>query len=493
MIRLGEWIIADYVKMTNAQYREALKMLPLIHSTAFSEIVTRAQNNLATHHVLDLDLTSTLDQELILWQKGLPSILVPTQHEGSTSTHSCKRRRLSGNKRCFGGPKLVKSARDDVAPISSKQIQTAQGLEQCPDFLRTARLMMHFRYQNLRMLLYRPALLSVTLQRIIPERVSVEDQTAIQKCRTLAAQAIVDINTLCEEEPIATWNGVELMYQAAMVPLVSLFGHLASKKIALNDDSTRGENDESYPKNCWHSYNGQEPEAGQWESQVKTAIIFFDRVQHLSAAANKRRDVVLRLYEAFKHFWTQERAEYQRQHGHTPPIEPEFQHDLPTHGGGYQWPPDTTTGQQRFPSSQTPPEQLTAEIPRFQSHLPLDAGSYSPSTETDILGNLLYDQSHRISLSYASSGISSAVSGVDNKWTTDNCYQDIRWDVPHVPFNDNLLGDPVQEYYDQAGPDMLGCMQRSIAMDPGWHWGGQRLDEHTIAKLGSKEARTKHK
>ncbi|KAK3077468.1 hypothetical protein LTR53_020680, partial [Teratosphaeriaceae sp. CCFEE 6253] len=55
-----------------------------------------------------------------------------------------------------------------------------------------------------------------------------EERVAVSKCRAIAGEAIKDIAATGREELIAGWNSVWLMYQAAMVPLVSLFSYLSS-------------------------------------------------------------------------------------------------------------------------------------------------------------------------------------------------------------------------------------------------------------------------
>jgi len=141
---------------------------------------------------------------------------------------------------------------------------------------------MHWRYQNLGIVLLRPSLLAAALGRTPLADLAVQEVIAVEKCRHVAAQAIQDINDMCPAELIAGWNGVWFMYQAVMVPLVSLFSHLSLRATV----STIG---------LQASSPNEDVEA--WKQQISTAISFFERMTQWSIAATKSRDVVARLYE----------------------------------------------------------------------------------------------------------------------------------------------------------------------------------------------------
>lgn len=143
--------------------------------------------------------------------------------------------------------------------------------ENVPEFLRVPRLVMKWRYQNIRIVLHRPMLLSTALRRLPFAALSAEEKVAVGKCRIIAGKTIEDINHECTPDLVSGWNGVWFMFQACMVPLVSLF-----------------------------SDNSNPDEVDKWRSQIDTALLFFDRIHSYSVAAKKSRDAVARLYEAYK-------------------------------------------------------------------------------------------------------------------------------------------------------------------------------------------------
>jgi len=167
----------------------------------------------------------------------------------------------------------------------AKPPKQSQDEQACPDFLLTTRIIMHWRYQNLRIVLHRPSLLAAALKRISPSGVSAEENLAVKKCRFVAAQTIQDINDMCPAELIAGWNAVWFMYQAVMVPLVSLFSHLSIQATMPASGSPESSSTSS----------GEGAE--KWKQQIETAIAFFDRMKQWSIAATKSRDVVARLFE----------------------------------------------------------------------------------------------------------------------------------------------------------------------------------------------------
>jgi hypothetical protein len=217
------------------QSLQAMKILPLTHFSEFCKIATRIQDRLIEQPLLRFEELSQLDQELVRWYEELPTILSDLN-------------------------------------------------EQCPTFLVTVRLVMKWRYNNLRLVLHRPTLLSCALQRMSFAALSAEDKVSIGKCRILAGKAIEDISRECPGNLIAGWNAVWFVYQACMVPLVSLFSD------ASNPD-----------------------EVDKWTSQIESALIFFERVKRFSVAAKRSQDAIAKLYEAFK---AAQAAVSEQNHGH---------------------------------------------------------------------------------------------------------------------------------------------------------------------------------
>ena len=201
---------------------EQLKTLPLIHASEFCKIATRIQDRLVESPLLTPSETSAYDAELIRWSDELPSIL--------------------GNLN-----------------------------ESCPPFLQRVRLVMKWRLQNMRIVLHRPVLLSAALRRCLFANLTAEEKVAIGKCRIISAKTIEDISNECLPDLITGWNAVWLVFQACMVPLVSLFS------------------DSSMPD-----------EIEKWQISIETALAFFERSKPWSIAAKRSMDVISRLYNAYK-------------------------------------------------------------------------------------------------------------------------------------------------------------------------------------------------
>ncbi|MCJ1415503.1 hypothetical protein MMC32_001835 [Xylographa parallela] len=140
--------------------------------------------------------------------------------------------------------------------------------------LLTARAILSWRYYNLRIVLHRPVLLSVAMRGLLQDSVSSslspEETSAILKCRISASKTIEDIAHHVQPNQLSGWNGVWFLYQACMIPLVSIF------------------------------MDGTNEEADEWRQQVEIALELFDRMADWSLAARRTKEVVSRVYEASK-------------------------------------------------------------------------------------------------------------------------------------------------------------------------------------------------
>jgi hypothetical protein len=87
-------------------------------------------------------------------------------------------------------------------------ILTTDDEDSIPMFLRVPRLVMKWRYQNLRIILHRPYLLSAALRKSQFQNLTAEEKVSIGKCRLIAAKTIEDIASECKEDVICGWNGV---------------------------------------------------------------------------------------------------------------------------------------------------------------------------------------------------------------------------------------------------------------------------------------------
>lgn len=130
---------------------------------------------------------------------------------------------------------------------------------------------MKWRFQNMRLVLHRPVLLTTALRRSSWHTLTPDEQVAVGKCRMIAARTIDELGKECLPDLISGWNAVWFCYQACMVPLVSLFS------------------DPTIPD-----------EADKWKESLETALQFFETVRDWSIAAKRSGDAITRLYAAYK-------------------------------------------------------------------------------------------------------------------------------------------------------------------------------------------------
>ncbi|RYP89258.1 hypothetical protein DL770_004477 [Monosporascus sp. CRB-9-2] len=191
-------------------------ILPLIENIKFCKIATGIQDMLAISPLLRTEDRCNLDGQLVNWYSSLPWLL-----------------RTS---------------------------------DPCAEPLYIARCIMKWRYQNLRMLLHRPVLLNLASSNA--SHAAEHDVAAVEACRDLARQTIEDIAREWTRNQMSGWNAVWFLYQAAMIPLVSIFWQ-------------------------WDS-----PRVADWRKQVETILELLDAMEDWSLAAKRSREVVWRMYEA---------------------------------------------------------------------------------------------------------------------------------------------------------------------------------------------------
>ena len=305
----------------NKQYLASLKLMPLVNSIQFVKTATRIQDLLATKPLLSMEELTTEDAELVKWHDELPPILryVLPRSSITSALHTS----------------------DLTTPNGSASFQTGQSQAfedgTCPALLRTPRAIMHWWYLNLRILMHRPYLIAASLCRVPEASLTEQDIYAIQKCRMLAGQAIMTIDQTCQDTLIAGWNAVWLMYQAVMVPLISLSTLYTNQKITPEEASgeqsdetgARHQGDGGWgrrwggggeevekakplppPPQRRHTAHGAikdsvdesdaRNQAVEWETQVKTAIRLFDRMSSYSLAATRSKIVIEQMLQACK-------------------------------------------------------------------------------------------------------------------------------------------------------------------------------------------------
>ena len=158
---------------------------------------------------------------------------------------------------------------------------------QCARTLLVPRAVLRWRYQNIRLLLYRPALLHAGLSRRPFTELQPVEKDAIEACRSIAGDSIIDITTDWQPDHICGWNAVwyagsyspcvefkaystlRFLFQASMVPLLSLF---------------------------YESDNVVE--AGKWRGQIEMALRVLQSMELWSAVAKRSREVIAEVYEA---------------------------------------------------------------------------------------------------------------------------------------------------------------------------------------------------
>ena len=131
---------------------------------------------------------------------------------------------------------------------------------------------MRWRYLLARVILHRPVLLWYAMRKMPFENLSDDKKTAIDLCRDVTANLISDIASTWRAQKqcqMSGWNATWLMYQAVMMPLLSLFTD------SLDADTVQ-----------------------RSQQQVETALATFSELQEWSNTARWSLDVVTRIYEA---------------------------------------------------------------------------------------------------------------------------------------------------------------------------------------------------
>ncbi|KAF4551888.1 Fungal specific transcription factor domain-containing protein 28 [Elsinoe fawcettii] len=420
--------------MSAAMYEQALKMLPLILNTSLSKIATRIQDKMAVNHALTHEECQEFDAEIAAWHTDLPSILkLPIQRQTASDTKRTPTSTDSRRKRASLSPlepvlsPIVKgdvdyeSVGDPNAP--------SRPTDRCPVFLQTSRIVMHYRYQNLRILIARPAVLSAALRRMPFSSISPHEKTTISRCRAIAAQTIHDISTMTKEEHIVGWTGTWFMYNAVMVPLVSLFHSLSLTAANTRHDQMSAGNSQQEPPLRTPPVN--DPEADEWRAQIEKAIKFLKRMIPWCSTAEKSHDVVRRLYEASEHF-----SEYNRIQGE----------QLASHAPSGRHSPSTKAYDRRDHQFDKPQQQqqqqaargaFTSEIPTsqiqqphggFVTSLPLSESNFQQTTP-NYVGQREANAGHPSHAGYENSTFQSQFVNDHNFWNMQPLAEDVSFDI----------------------------------------------------------------
>ncbi|KAI8218844.1 hypothetical protein K4K57_012448 [Colletotrichum sp. SAR 10_99] len=103
---------------------------------------------------------------------------------------------------------------------------------------------------------------------VASSQVAEQDVDAVETCCELAKQTIEDIAREWTRNQMSGWNAVWFLYQAAMIPLVSVFWQ-------------------------WNS-----PRVPEWHQQIETILDLLEAMEDWSLAARRSREVVWRMYDA---------------------------------------------------------------------------------------------------------------------------------------------------------------------------------------------------
>ncbi|RFU72834.1 fungal specific transcription factor domain-containing [Trichoderma arundinaceum] len=206
-------LVTEQEEQDSAQYAG---IMPLLENIKFCKIATKIQDMLAVTPLLKTEDRNYLDSLLVDWFNNLPWLLRST--------------------------------------------------EPCVEPLHLSRCIMTWRYWNLRMLLYRPVLLTLASKGQLPT--TEQDVAAVEICQGAARETVDSISKGWMRQQMSGWNAVWFLYQAAMIPLVSLL---------------------------WQPDN---PSVVEWRAQIESTLELFNAMQDWSLTARRSRDVVSRLLEA---------------------------------------------------------------------------------------------------------------------------------------------------------------------------------------------------
>lgn len=192
-------------------------ILPLTENIKFCKIATKVQDMLAGSSTINAEYRTVLDDQLLEWYRSLPYLL--------------------------------------------------RSQEPCSPSLSMTRYIMKWRFQNLRMLLYRPTLLHQAASRVT-HLTNKDDNIAVNRCRELANCIIEDISEEWESHQMSGWNAVWLTYQAALIPILSILWQPTS------------------------------PNVPDWQRQIEKAIAILPKMEEWAVTARRSQAVLLQLYNA---------------------------------------------------------------------------------------------------------------------------------------------------------------------------------------------------
>lgn len=206
--------------------------MPLLENIEFCKIATQIQDMLAVAPLLKTEDRDHLDGLLVDWYDNLPWLLRTT--------------------------------------------------EPCAEPLHLARSVMRWRYLNLRILLYRPLLLTLASKSQLPT--TKEDTTALDLCQELVSRTVESISTEWMSHQMSGWNAVWFLYQAAMIPLINILWQPGSSSVT------------------------------EWQKQIEKILELLGAMEEWSLTARRSQDVLRGIYEASHQLsdWTDDSSQRAR-------------------------------------------------------------------------------------------------------------------------------------------------------------------------------------
>ncbi|KKA28314.1 hypothetical protein TD95_003021 [Thielaviopsis punctulata] len=193
-------------------------VFPLAEDAAFCKIATQIQDLLAVSPILNPADRCNLDQQLLTWYNNLPWLLRTN--------------------------------------------------DACSEPLALARCIMKWRYYNCRMFLHRPTLFNLASSNADLAAISGQDLVVIETCRNLSKDMVKCIGDEWSRNQVSGWNAVWFLYQAVMVPLISLF---------------------------WQPHSSG---AVEWRLQIESVLELLQAMEEWSLSARRSREIVCGMYRA---------------------------------------------------------------------------------------------------------------------------------------------------------------------------------------------------
>ncbi|KAK9319316.1 fungal-specific transcription factor domain-containing protein [Lipomyces orientalis] len=123
---------------------------------------------------------------------------------------------------------------------------------------------LRWRYQNIRILLSRSTLLNAMLKRNSTNSLPLDIKAIVMQCRNLAKETISDISANWLPNQLSCWSAVWNIFQASLIPLLSLYSEDRSQKDWVED----------------------------WRNQIETALIALEKMTPWRTTAEQSANLI---------------------------------------------------------------------------------------------------------------------------------------------------------------------------------------------------------